>query len=434
MALGGGTFLTQNKVLPGSYINFISIANGNANLGERGYGAMALELDFFPDDEIVCVTNEDFMKNSLKIFGYSYTDDRLKGLRELFMNMKTLYTYRLNSGVKASNEYCYCKNSGIRGNDLTISVYKNIDDITKFDVSVLLDGEEVDMQTVVDSSDLVDNDFVVWKSGISLDVNAGLPLSGGENGEVTGNSHQTFLDKVEKYTFNIIGCDSSDDIVKSLYYNFTKRMRDEVGVKFQLVVHNLEADYEGVVNVKNEVRDEKYGKEALVYWVSGLLATMDINKSALNKKYSGEFDIDCEYSQSNLKEAINNGEFMLHYVGDDIRVLSDINSLVTITDEKGDIFKDNQTVRVIDEIACSIANIFNTKYLGNVPNDNAGRISLWSDIVKHHENLEKIRAIENFSSKDVVVTQGDDKKSVVVSDNITIINTMAKLYMSVYIG
>lgn len=26
MALGGGTFLVQNKVLPGAYINFISVA------------------------------------------------------------------------------------------------------------------------------------------------------------------------------------------------------------------------------------------------------------------------------------------------------------------------------------------------------------------------------------------------------------------------
>ena len=46
MALGGGTFLTQNKVLPGAYINFISTAKASATLSERGYGAMALELDW----------------------------------------------------------------------------------------------------------------------------------------------------------------------------------------------------------------------------------------------------------------------------------------------------------------------------------------------------------------------------------------------------
>ena len=46
MALGGGTFLTQNKVLPGAYINFISVATASTNMSDRGYAAMGLELDW----------------------------------------------------------------------------------------------------------------------------------------------------------------------------------------------------------------------------------------------------------------------------------------------------------------------------------------------------------------------------------------------------
>ena len=34
MALGGGTFVTQNKILPGSYINVISAASASAELSE----------------------------------------------------------------------------------------------------------------------------------------------------------------------------------------------------------------------------------------------------------------------------------------------------------------------------------------------------------------------------------------------------------------
>ena len=34
--LGGGTYVTQNKVLPGAYINFVSAAGISSNLGERG--------------------------------------------------------------------------------------------------------------------------------------------------------------------------------------------------------------------------------------------------------------------------------------------------------------------------------------------------------------------------------------------------------------
>lgn len=85
----------------------------------------------------------------------------------------------------------------------------------------------------------------------------------------------------------------------------------------------------------------------------------------------------------------------------------------------------------MDQIANDIAVLFNTKYLGTVPNDAAGRISLWSDIVKHHEQLQTIRAIEDFTDADVVVDQGETKKSVVVNDVVTVVNAMAQLYMTV---
>ena len=159
-----------------------------------------------------------------------------------------------------------------------------------------------------------------------------------------------------------------------------------------------------------------------------------MNKSNLNKIYDGEFTVDVDYTQTQLTKAIQAGEFVLHQVGSDVRVLEDINSLVTTSDTKGDIFKDNQTIRVIDQIANDIAVLFNTKYLGVVPNDAAGRISLWTDIVKHHEQMQDIRAIEDFSDEDVTVSQGNTKKAVVVNDAVTVVNAMAKLYMTVTIA
>ena len=234
-------------------------------------------------------------------------------------------------------------------------------------------------------------------------------------------------------SFNALGCLSTTDAIKGLYVNFCKRLRDEMGKKFQVVVYNKAADYEGVVNVKNAVTDTGAAGSELVYWVTGVIAGTAVNASALNKKYDGEFAVNVAYTQSQLETAIRSGEFTLHQVGDDVRVLSDINSLVTTSDTKGDIFKDNQTIRVIDQIANDIAVLFNTKYLGVVPNDNAGRISLWADIVQHHQNLQTIRAIENFTDADVAVAQGETKKAVVVTDAVTVVNAMEKLYMTVTI-
>lgn len=96
MALGGGNFTTQNKELPGTYINFVSAASANIELSDRGIATMPLELDWGVENEIFEVSSEDFKKNSQTIFGYNYEHEKMKGLRDLFIGAKTLYAYRIN--------------------------------------------------------------------------------------------------------------------------------------------------------------------------------------------------------------------------------------------------------------------------------------------------------------------------------------------------
>lgn len=434
MALGGGTFVTQNKDLPGAYINFISAASANAALSERGIATMPLDLDWGVDGEVFEVTNGDFQKNSMEIFGYEYTNDKLKGLRDLFLNTKTLYAYKLTSGgVKAANDFATALYTGVRGNDIKITIQKNADDASLFDVKTVVGTTVVDEQTVAKAADLVANKFVTWKDA-ELTVTAATPLSGGSNGAVDGAAYQAYLDKIESYTYNTMGVVVTDETTKTLFASFVKRLRDEMGIKFQLVLYNKAADYYGTINVKNKVTDEGWSEASLVYWVTGVSAGCEVNKSNQNKVYNGEFTVDTNYTQNQLAAAIKAGEFTLHKVGSDVRVLEDINSMVTTSDTQGDIFKDNQTIRVIDQIANDIAVLFNTKYLGVVPNDNAGRTSLWSDIVKHHQQLNDIRAIEDFADSDVSVAQGNTKKSVVVTDAVTVVNAMGKLYMTVTVA
>lgn len=436
MALGGGTFTVQNKELPGAYVNFVSAANAASTLSDRGVCTMPLELDWGVEGEIFEVSSGDFQKNSLEIFGYDCSDDKLKGLRDLFINAKTLYAYRINSGsTKAANDLAEALYGGVRGNDLKISVAVNADDEKLFDVSTLLGGSRVDFQTVASVEELVPNRFVRWKKGVALSAAAALPLTGGENAAVNGESHQKYLDKIESYSFNAMGAAVTDETVKSVYAAFNKRMREELGIKFQLVLYRKAADYLGTVNVKNKALDDDIvGEAGLVYWVTGALAGCEINRSLQNRVYDGELAVDADYTQTDLKKSVKSGEFVLHKVGGDLRVLADINSLVTLTDTQGEVFTENQTVRVTDQIANDIAVLFTTKYLGVVPNDKAGRVSLWSDIVKHHQQLSEIGAIEGFSDSDVTVEQGNSKKSVVVTDSVTVANAMSKVYMTVTVA
>lgn len=437
MALGGGIFLKQNKILPGAYINFISVASASATLSDRGIATIPLEMNWGPEGEVITVELGDFQKNSQKIFGYAYTADELKPMREIFLHAKKVHFFRLNaSGTKATCTYATAKYPGTRGNDLRIVIEANENsqpEALLYDVSTFLGTLQVDQQKAISQmSDLKNNDYVDFNTGASLGLTASTPLTSGANGTVEDATYQTYLDKMEAYTFNAMGCLSTNPTITALFASFCKRMRDDVGKKFQVVCFRNLADYEGVVSVKNGLVGDTENP-ALIPWATGVVAGTAVNKSATNMDYDGEYAVDTDYTQSELEAGITEGSFMFHLVDDNVVVLEDINTFTSITDEKSSDFSSNQTIRVLDQIANDIAVLFGTKYIGKVPNDASGRISLWNDIVKHHQELQNIRAIENFNPDNVTVAQGDTKKAVVVADYVTPVNAMAQLYMTVYV-
>lgn len=437
MALGGGTFLTQNKILPGAYINFVSVAKASATLSDRGIATIPLDMDWGPENQVVTVELADFLKNSQKIFGYVYTAEKLKPMREIFKHAKTVYFFRLNaSGVKAANTFATAKYPGTRGNDLRTVITENEKSELEsklYDVATFLGTVQVDLQTGIKAmADLKPNDYVDWITSASISLTASLPLKNGTNGTVEDAAYQTYLDKMEAYNFNAMGCPSNKSTIAELFAAFCKRMRDDVGKKFQVVCFRNLADYEGVVSVKNTIVGQT-DDPALIPWATGVVAGTAVNKSATNMDYDGEYSVDTDYTQTELENGIREGSFMFHQVDEKVVVLEDINSFISITDEKSSDFSSNQTIRVLDQIANDIAVLFGKKYIGKVPNDASGRVSLWNDIVKHHMELQNIRAIENFNPDNVTVVQGDTKKAVVVTDYVTPVNAMAQLYMTVYV-
>lgn len=428
MGLGGGTFVTVGeKTMPGSYINFVSASRANFALSERGYVAIPLELDWGEEQKVVTLSLDDFRNNSLTVFGYNFSDDAMKPLREIFRHAQTVYFYRLGTGTKAASTMATAKYAGTRGNKIKIVTTAIIsgETTTGYTVKTFLDDILVDTQEVsgatATTDDLAVNDFVDWIAEVSLSAGT-VNLSGGANATITSGNYSSFLAAIEPYSFNVIGYAGTDSAIKALFAAFTQRLRDSLGIKFQCVLYQYAtANYEGVISVENNAD--------AVYWTVGALAGCPVNKSVTNAKYDGEYEISTNYTQEQLETALKSGKFVFHKVGDDVRVLEDINTLTTFTEEKSEDFKENQTIRVIDQIGNDIAAIFNTRFLGIIPNDNSGRAALWNEIVKHHSNLQAIGAIENFSGDNVTVQEGNTKRSVVVNDVITPINCMTQLYM-----
>ena len=458
MAYGGGTWLAQNKILPGAYINFSSVSKASATLSDRGIAAAPFELDWGAPGVLRLIEQGEFQKESFDLFGHGYTDDEMLPLREIFLHATKVYCYRLDASgaVKASCDFADAKYVGTRGNDIRIVVEADADVSSGYIVKTMVGSKVIDEQKATAFSDLKDNDWVDFKAGCILGtkpseagddstvyVAAGTyPLTGGLNGTVNGEAHQNFLDAIESCSFNTLCCPvADDDTVKSLYVAFTKRVRDKLGSKFQLVGYDLSnPDYMGVINLKNSCNHPKIAnvnKASLVYWLTGAEAACNINRSLTNTAYDGELEIvikGVSETQAQLEDAMKSGKLAFHNSNGKIVILEDINSLVTLEENLGDIFQMNQTVRVCDQIANDIAVLFVTRYLGIVQNDATGRASLWNDIVYYLKELLRLRAIENLDTDKVTVELGRNKKTVLVNiNNLSVVNAMSQLYMAVVI-
>ena len=98
--LGGGVFVTQNKTLPGSYINFVNASKASSTVGERGTVAIALPLAKSAGT-IIEITRPEFVKNCKNLTGKEYTSKDVAPLREIFCHATKVYVYDLGTGSSA---------------------------------------------------------------------------------------------------------------------------------------------------------------------------------------------------------------------------------------------------------------------------------------------------------------------------------------------
>lgn len=421
----GGSFVTHNKVLPGAYINFISKARSLANIADRGTLAMAFKNDWGVEDKIITLDSGDFEKNSVKIFGYSYQDDKLMPIREAFKNAKEIKIFRLGGGDRASLTLggitIKAKFGGKRGNSIKVKIASNVDEDGYF-VYTYLDDILVDEKVITEESFPFSNDFADFSLDGAIEISSGANLSGGTDSNITNLKYSKFLEKIEAEKFDVLLYEGEDIKTKALFESFVKRLRDDEGVKICCVLYDYtKADFEGIVSVKND--------KNLVYWTAGALAGANINESLTNKKYDGEYKFECKFSNRELVEAVEKGEFIFYYDDECIRVLKDINTFTNFSPDKNSDFSNNQIVRVLDSVGNDIARIFNKYYLGKVQNDNIGRDMFKSELISYFNELQSIRAIDEFKTEDVAIQKGKEKGDVVVDVIIKPVASMDKLYM-----
>ena len=115
-----------------------------------------------------------------------------------------------------------------------------------------------------------------------------------------------------------------------------------------------------------------------------------------------------------------------------VKVLDDVNTLVTFTEEKNKSFADNQVVRLGDEAVKTFGQMY-TQYLLGKANDGDGQSGLWGKFVDYCKELQELHAIKEFDPEDVVVTLGENEEDTVGYANLRPVRASKKLYFNLYV-
>jgi hypothetical protein len=345
----GGTWTSQNKILPGAYINFLTNAPLSITPGDRGIVVILQEMSVGTAGEMYRITAID---QSEYPDGVTAADKLLAN--EALKGAQTVIVYNLGAAQHDATD---------------------------------IEGALTALKTV---------DF-----------------------------------NVLCYPYDGVTYDANKPVIST----WIKAMRDDEGVKIQGVFANHDADSEAIINVTQGVKltdgTELTAAQATA-WVAGITAGVNINQSNTGRKYVGAIDVVPRMTKSEMEAAITAGKFIFKVdSAQNVTAVYDINSLTTITADKGKQFTKNRVIRTLDGINNDIVEIFESNYVGKVNNNADGRSLLRASLIEYFNELQRLNAIQNFVPEDVTVSPGTESDAVVIDCYIQPVDSAEKIYITV---
>lgn len=428
-----GTFVNQNKVRPGVYINFSTDKPLAIELSDRGTVGLPLSLSWGPAGSVITVDRGESTWDKL---GYELSDPKLLLLREALKRATKALVYRINDGVTASATLsdgvtAEAKYKGARGNDISVRITANSE---KWDVETFVKGRSVDKQTgLTGVPDFAANSWITLE-GTGAFIAVSKALSGGaDNGAAL--DHAGFLAALQTQEYNTIACFSTVPAEQALYINHVANEREVNGRMVQCVMADNEADKEYVVSVKNGVKlsdGTLLSAADACAWAAGATAGARVNQSLTFSKYEDAIDANPRLTHAETEEAILAGHLAFSVKSGTVVVEYDINSLTGFAAPKSKAWRSNRVIRTLDAFQTDVQTIFEAQYIGKVNNNDDGRQLLRTSIIEYCNELQRLGALQNFNgAEDITVSAGADADAVVIDAGLWPVDSVNKIYIKV---
>lgn len=191
---------------------------------------------------------------------------------------------------------------------------------------------------------------------------------------------------------------------------WVKTMRGIKKKKIKAVLPNVPADNEGIINFTTEknvitktitqeddtevTTDIVYTTEQYCTRIAGLIAGTPMTISCT---YAPLPELSDCTRLTDIDTPVDNGELIVFYDGEKVKVVRGVNSLITITDEKGDSFKKIKIVEAMDMINDDIVKTAQDSYLGKYANTYSNKCLLITAINSYFAQLKRDAIISSYS-------------------------------------
>ena len=444
--MAGGIWTSQNKTIPGVYINTKSKGSVSASIGEKGIVAICEPLSFGPTGVI---STYEPGTDPTPIIGSDLTSSAAQFLREMTKGSSQtngpikilIYRPAGASGAAATatiGDLTVTANyTGTRGNDITIIVAANAD--SGYDISTVVDGSVVDLQNVTALDNLVANYWVKFTgTGSTFTTTAGTALTGGVNPTISTSDYSAFLTALEPYDFNVICYDGSDATVRTAMKSFVVRVSDAIGKKCQVVMSGgVSMDCDRVINVNNGVKladGTTLTAAQATWWVAGAEAGALYNQSLTYAVYPEAVEANPKKTISQVEAAVAAGDIVFIDDFGSAKVCTDINTFTSFSVDKGSEYSKNRVLRVLDQICNDTYEYFSKYFIGKLNNNDTGRNLMKGWIIQYLNEMQANNGIQNFDAEDVTVVQGNTLDSVVINIGIMPVDSVEKIYATITVS
>ena len=448
--MAGGTWTSQNKKIPGVYINVKSSGNVAPSAGDRGTVAIAEPLSWGISGEVMEITPGEDLRPYI---GYDITNEKALFLREMMKGSERtagpskilLYRPAGTGGVKASATIgqltVTALYEGARGNDITIIIEEQVDKEDTYDISTVIDGTVADTQAVTDLSKLAANAWVTFSgTGTTITETAGIALTSGADPTVSSADYANFLTAIEPYQFDILVYDGTESTVIQAVASFVERISNNVGQKCQAVMAGESAakcNSEFVIAVQNGVKLDdgtSLTAQQATWWVGGAEAGALYNQSLTYAQYPNAVEANPKLTDAQAEAAVLAGYLCFIDSFDSVKVCTDINSLTSFSVDKGEEFAKNRVMRVLMQLCNDAYRQFSLYYIGKIDNNETGRSLLKGWLVGYLNDMQANGGIQNFTAEDVTVSAGKTVDAVVIEVWIQPVDSVEKIYMNVSVS